>query len=556
MIQLQNLETELPKPLPTSEWKHEVDGILVRYEAAPALSYGDERLRPIFGGITTLTYYGEDLGQKLLDQRIPPGSRLLGSSIGEACEGGAGAAMPAASDPLSRSLENPSRPAFQFVWVPTPLAGRLLADDARCDDRGTPLGNNPQDHFCMFARLAMQPGVGHPLTMVVHGMFDSSAQDYVQRMGAILYAQGHSVLLPDMRDHGDTFRANPQVPTSLGTLEGGDLRHLARVMRTSCGSRVSTIGGVGVSGGGLAMIRAQSMDIAGEFDGGVIAISPLIDVDATLDNLSVGNTCPEAEAIEITWQEYGALTGVFALAAGGGAALAQGLSADPVDEKTAIAAGVGALAGLTIAAIGDAIFDGDSALSNNCVARSSVASLFLEMLQERWRTLQAQPQVAALSEDAQRVAPAKVTLNEYLKLRSEPFYAQLGKSMRHYNASWLAYELRALPQGPGRLLVLGAADDPVTLEPALVELQGLVHHLKNVHVRAVEHGGHGAMWVVQQSLMERLFDRFFVKPPPQAPPTKRIQGDLATPAAPSSPATPNASTLQRLEVRNLTADDT
>ena len=59
----------------------------------------------------------------------------------------------------------------------------------------------------------------------------------------------------------------------------------------------------GVSGGGLAAIRAFTLDRQGSLDAGAIAISPLLDVDAAIRDAADSAACPIARSIELSWSD-------------------------------------------------------------------------------------------------------------------------------------------------------------------------------------------------------------------------------------------------------------
>jgi alpha-beta hydrolase superfamily lysophospholipase len=207
---------------------------------------------------------------------------------------------------------------FTPVWVPLAITGGVAPAAVSCDEHGRA---SAADSFCVFGRLALRPEPGRALILVVHGMFDSGAQLYVQRLAATLYSLGHSVLLPDMRDHGDTWRAAPQLATTLGTLEGEDLLALGERARHSCGAHIGRLGIAAVSGGGLNAIRALTEDSAGSLDAGVLALSPLLDVDQSLADLSSGGACPITRSVELSTLDDLAI----AAAVGAGAVVLLGL---------------------------------------------------------------------------------------------------------------------------------------------------------------------------------------------------------------------------------------
>jgi hypothetical protein len=280
---------------------------------------------------------------------------------------------------------------------------------------------------------------------------------------------------------------------------------------------VSRVGAVGVSAGGLDVVTAYANDARDGhvwLDGGAVALSPLLDVAATLARLEHPRTCSTLNAVELTWVEHLALAGVGAATFFGGAALIETLEHERLDSRTAIAAGVGAASGLALGLLADALIDGDSATSEGCIGQSSIGALFQEILQQRWATLLALDEGGLRSS---RPSAETVTFSDYLSLRVDPYYRQRGMNVARLTPQRLSLALEArAARAPGdgaRLLLLGADDDPVTLAPALHELARRTASLPRVHVVPVEHGGHGAFWIVQPALTQQLFGMFFAASP-------------------------------------------
>jgi hypothetical protein len=495
LVDLDHLNVPLPPAEPRARWHHELSALLARYESAPVLAPKDARFEPLLGGLATLSYFGADAEARARDQRIASDERQRGLPLPAAC------AQSPAAPPIGADL-----PAFAPAWVPLAIAGGAAAQAVQCDDTGTPRGPGADASFCMFARVALQPGTRHPLAIVVHGLFDSGAQYYVQRTAAELYQLGMSVILPDMRDHGATLRAAPGIATALGTLEGDDLLALAELARQGCGERVERIGIAGVSGGGLDAIRAFARDRTGLLDAGVLALSPLLDIDEAIADLSRTGACPLTRSIELTWFDD-ALVGV----AGGatffaGSALGAALDQRRLGSDTAIAAGIGAAAGLLTGAAIDAFFDGGS---EPCVSQNAIAQLVQGALRLRWRALRAPAYARYISPEGRRIEPSAVTLEDYLVERVQYLAQRQHLSWRRFDPRELAAELHAKPRGDARLFVLGADDDPMTRRAALHDFIARTRDLPEVYAHAVRHGGHGAMSLVQPSVMRRVFARFF-----------------------------------------------
>ena len=396
LVDLDHLNVPLPAPEPSAQWRHELHALLARYESAPVLAPKDVRFEPLIGGLATLSYFGADAKARAQDQELANTAPQHGSTLAAACE------RPPDALPVGSDL-----PAFVPVWTPLAIGGGAAPATVQCDESGAVRGEGAEHSFCMFARVALQPGATHALAIVVHGLFDSGAQYYVQRTAATLYQLGMSVVVPDMRDHGDTLRAAPGVATTLGTLEGDDLLALAQQVRQGCGAHVDRIGMIGVSGGGLDAIRALAHDRAGVLDAGVIALSPLLDIDTAVADLSRTGPCPLTRSIELTWFDDAMIGVAGAAACFAGAVLGDAFDHRRVGSETAIAAGIGAGTGLLTAAVIDGFFDGGS---EPCVSQNAIAQLVQAALQLRWRALRAPAYARDLSPQGRLIDPSAVTL--------------------------------------------------------------------------------------------------------------------------------------------------
>jgi predicted alpha/beta-fold hydrolase len=500
LVNLDNLDVPLPRPQPGAGWRADIGALLDHYERTPVLAPEDRRLDPLIGGLTTLSYFGANAQPRVADQRLSAPSH--GVSLETACASPSAEATQAAEVVLATT----DLPAFSPVWVPLSATGGPAPESARCDAHGKPLGGDAV--FCVFGRIALQPTQRKPLIVIVHGLFDSGAQDYVQRMAAALYKLGNSVLVPDMRDHGDTLRAAPAIATTLGVLEGPDLLALVHATRQVCDSRVGSAGIVGVSGGALDAIRAFTLDESGSLDAGVIAISPLLDVPSAIHDLSNTGACPLTSAIELSWVDDLMIAAASGAAFFGGAALVRALDDRPLDANTAIVGGIGTGAGLLASLAVDTWFDGGS---TPCVSENAIAQIVESALQVRWRSLSGVSD--AVSKAGRRIPPDAITLDRYVRERSQFRAAQMGVSLPRFQPQTLSRELRtALETGArsdARLLVLGAEDDPMTRDTAFREFARKTNEMPQVYVRSVRHGGHGAMWIVQPSATLGLFERFF-----------------------------------------------
>jgi dienelactone hydrolase len=497
LVRLENLDVSLPAP--SDGWRGEMRGLLDMYERAPVLAPDDEQLHPLFGGLTTLSYFGADAKARAFDQRIVPAEVASGTSLEQGC------AAPFAAAPIGADV-----PGFAGVWIPLAIHGGQAPAAVSCDEHGRALGEDAEQSFCMFARTALQPGGPHPLIVVVHGLFDSSAQYYVQRTAAVLYQHGYSVLLPDLRDHGDTLRAAPRLATTLGVLEGPDLLALAKALRQSCALRVSRLGLAGISGGALASLRAFTLDSAETFDAGVLALSPLLDVDTAITDLSQTGPCPITRAIELTWTDVALLTAASGIATFAGAALERGLDGKPVDGSTALAGGIGAGVGAALGLAADAWFDGSG---EACVSQNAIAQMVQDALRLRWRTLRTTANAEGLSPAGRKLDPSAITLEDYVRERVQYAADREHISLRHFSPQVLAAELRHSLQvrdrSQQRLMVLGAEDDPMTRAAALHAFVERTRGLAPLYTRAVRSGGHAALLLVQPTVMEAVYSRFF-----------------------------------------------
>ncbi|MET0384387.1 MAG: hypothetical protein ABW321_00440 [Polyangiales bacterium] len=502
LVDLAAVQLPLPAADPLASWQAQLAALFAQYEQAPVLAPEDQRLQPLYGGLTTLGYFGTDALPRVQDQLIPAEGAARGLPLEAACEV---AAVPSEVD-AETALATTGVPRFAPVWLPLAIAGGSASDAVRCSDRGVPTGAGADASFCLFGRLALQPHGPRTLVVAAHGLFDSGAQQYMQRLAAVLYRLGHSVFVPDLRDHGDTLRAAPQLATGLGNLEGADLLASVEALQRVCGVHIAHVGVAGVSGGGLAAIRALSLDQGGVLDAGVVALSPLLDVDAAIRDLSETGTCSVARAVELDWVDDVLIGGAAGVAAFGGAALGQALAGRALDADAAWVGLVGLGVGLTGALVVDAFFDGGS---QPCVAEHAIGDMVQGVLQVRWRSLQRHAD--ALSPVGQRMAPETVDLPAYLRERVAFSAHRRGLPLQHFDPALLSRELHAALRGrqQARLLVIGARDDPMTRHAALESFAARVRDLPEVYVRELSGGGHGAMWLVQPAVMQAVLERFF-----------------------------------------------
>lgn len=270
-------------------------------------------LRQMGPGVATLGTQASEMGQTALDQRGAadgPSTRVRFARLLTA------ATFHDARQRIDftrrtreygrRDIGNVPEPMFEAVWVPVPLrpdVGGDIPRDPTCpaDANATSVPRDP--YFCLYVELAVQPSEPSnepaPMILLVAGLFHSSSNLYVRETAGVLFSQGYSVALVDMRDHGGTFDGQPWLPTTLGTLEGHDLVNVARYVRSISGAadgraRVTRFGAIGFSAGGLFASRAFVYDRSQPsvlLTEGVLAVSPLIDLSATLERMSDTGPC-------------------------------------------------------------------------------------------------------------------------------------------------------------------------------------------------------------------------------------------------------------------------
>jgi predicted alpha/beta-fold hydrolase len=122
---------------------------------------------------------------------------------------------------------------------------------------------------------------GMPIIFVIHGMFDSNANQYVMVTANALArdeeGKSFGVVVPDMRWHGCLL--NKTTLATLGIEEGEDLRAWGRLMQQRYGR---PLGLIGFSLGGLDVIHALAADKTGVFASGGIAVSPPADLQSMI----------------------------------------------------------------------------------------------------------------------------------------------------------------------------------------------------------------------------------------------------------------------------------
>ena len=140
------------------------------------------------------------------------------------------------------------------------------------------------------------PLPGHPIVLLVHGLFDSKRSGYIRIVAEAFAAGGFGVFVPDMRWHGELL--SPDWPATLGIVEGADLvawgawiarRYPSRTGIPGLASHADhPIGLVGFSLGALNVIHALAHSGASDiFRAGGIVFSPPANLDRTRRVLDV-----------------------------------------------------------------------------------------------------------------------------------------------------------------------------------------------------------------------------------------------------------------------------
>lgn len=470
-------------------------------------------IEPIGPGFITYGGFASDMAQKRRDQLL--GEPESGEPLAAVCAGPVDAspapsvALPALGDPPDVEdfyLVNHLEPAYRNVWFPVariPDAPRG-AGAFTCDALGRP----GEGGLCVFARVARQADPTAPVVMIAHGLFDSSSHRYVRNAGASLYAMGFAVVLLDLRDHGNTLRANgpDETGTTLGPREGHDVVAIARQLRdpeTGCGAR--GVGFVGFSGGGAAGVHAYAVDEGDAIDLGVAAVSPLVDPAGTIDRMQrAPSACGLTRATEIPLAVDIAVPVAMSVVAG---ALTTGYTSLEAGEPTwpergdaaAIAIGAGLVAGLITWTL-DAVYD-DSPVPalggrGGCFSSAPIANLFRELVAERG---------AALGAPFHLDHP---TLRTYPLQRSKVTLATL----REQAAQLPARVFAAAAHKRARLAIVSAHDDPVVGWSAIARFTTRPD-LDRVAVFPLTHGGHTSFASLSPVYARQFLHHFFCSGP-------------------------------------------
>jgi len=121
-----------------------------------------------------------------------------------------------------------------------------------------------------------------PGLLIVHGLFNSKRQDQVRPLAIkAFYEWGFNVCAIDLRGFGRSAES-VSVPTGAGGIEAGDVMDVVRYLRKF--PHFTSIGLLGFSlGAGTVIKVAACPDAPALIDGGVFAISPPINFEATLN---------------------------------------------------------------------------------------------------------------------------------------------------------------------------------------------------------------------------------------------------------------------------------
>ena len=121
------------------------------------------------------------------------------------------------------------------------------------------------------------------LAVLLHGWEGSAASNYVLSCAALLYQRGFAVVRLNLRDHGSTHALNRDLFHSCRLPEV-----LGAIRALSAQSPEARVCLGGFSLGGNFMLRVAADEHAPESIAGVVAISPVIDPQATLRALEQG----------------------------------------------------------------------------------------------------------------------------------------------------------------------------------------------------------------------------------------------------------------------------
>lgn len=140
-----------------------------------------------------------------------------------------------------------------------------------------------EDGYAFSSLCALYPdALRRPALIILHGLLCTKNFQYVREIAfKAFYRWGFHVMVIDLRGFGDTLRVNAK-PASIGLMERKDIEKAASFLLDT--GKVSHVCLLGFSLGGLIALNASKN---GEFfKGGVIALSPPLDLKKSIDRIS------------------------------------------------------------------------------------------------------------------------------------------------------------------------------------------------------------------------------------------------------------------------------
>lgn len=491
-------------------WRADLQQLVDEVNRCPVVDF-DEQLSPIGAGFVTFGGFASDMAQKRRDQLL--GTPERGGSVAALCPANAPAqpcparnpnaelvvesatlsateGVPPPADLEDFYLMNFPEPAYTNVWFPVARLPPSNLPAGTCSKAGAP---SDDATLCVFGRVALQQERTRPVILVGHGLFDSSAHHYVRNTGASLFAMGFSVALLDLRDHGNTLRANGLRDTgaTFGPREAHDLVAIARQLRDEGTCRAGHAGYLGYSGGAAMGVHAYAADAGDQLDLGVLAVSPLVDPADTIGRLArTGKTCPLPRAVELPPRIYFFVGATAMLLAAIAFFLYAWLAVQSWPNRKARWRLVGLLLGIGfvvggLAALLDPASDGGS---TPCISATPVANLYKDLLEERWRALglAGPPGLDAYAEKRSGISleALKTTAND------------------------LPDRVHAAAQTKrARLVIVTADDDPVVSPKTVARFRdGGATKVAAFHTH---HGGHVSFAVLSPVYARRFIHHFF-----------------------------------------------
>lgn len=140
-----------------------------------------------------------------------------------------------------------------------------------------------EDGYPFSSLCALYPdNIKRPALLILHGLLCTKNFQYVRDIALrAFYNWGFHVMVLDLRDFGDTLKVNIK-PSSVGLMEKGDIESAASFLLNT--GKVNYVCLLGFSLGGLYVLNASRN--AELFRGGVIALSPPLDVRKSIERIS------------------------------------------------------------------------------------------------------------------------------------------------------------------------------------------------------------------------------------------------------------------------------